>query len=191
MMKSKPMRPGRWAWLSIAVFAATAHAAGGHHAAPYRGQENRAIKALSAADVESLEEGRGWGLAKPAELNGYPGPLHVLELADDLQLTEEQTGHVELVFERMKRSAQAAGAAYLDAERALDDLFASDAATPELVERLAREAGHARAELQAVHLIAHLETRPLLTERQRHLYTRLRGYGGASTAHHGGHAQRQ
>ncbi len=47
-------------------------------------------KALSASDVQALDEGRGMGTAKPAELNGYPGPMHVLQLAAELELSREQ-----------------------------------------------------------------------------------------------------
>src|SRR5687767_11125254 len=51
---------------------------------PYVGQEDRAIKALDAKDVDGLLAGSGMGYAKAAELNGYPGPMHVLELAEKL-----------------------------------------------------------------------------------------------------------
>ena len=50
------------------------------HPLPYAGLEARAIKSLSAADVQELRRGGGWGLALPAELNGVPGPAHLLEL---------------------------------------------------------------------------------------------------------------
>ena len=49
---------------------------------PYTGQEARGIKALSQDDIEGLLSGAGTpfgGMAKPAELNGYPGPRHVLD----------------------------------------------------------------------------------------------------------------
>ena len=48
---------------------------------PYTGEEQRAIKALSEEEIKDLLEARGMGLAKAAELNSYPGPLHVLQLA--------------------------------------------------------------------------------------------------------------
>ena len=35
-------------------------------------------------------EGRGFGMAFAADQNGYPGPLHVLELKERLELTAEQ-----------------------------------------------------------------------------------------------------
>ena len=49
-------------------------------ASPYAGQESRRIKSLSEQDIAELRAGRGWGLAKAAELNGMPGPAHLLEL---------------------------------------------------------------------------------------------------------------
>lgn len=54
----------------------------------------RLVKALSDQQIADLRAGRGIGMALPAELNGYPGPLHVLELADALGLTPEQRGRM-------------------------------------------------------------------------------------------------
>ena len=51
---------------------------------PYAGEEAREIKALSTAETKSYLSGEGMGLAKAAELNGYPGPSHVLALGADL-----------------------------------------------------------------------------------------------------------
>ena len=42
---------------------------------PYAGQQTRAIKALSDDDIAALRAGEGMGMAKAAELNGYPGPV--------------------------------------------------------------------------------------------------------------------
>jgi hypothetical protein len=79
---------------AVLLLAATATASAGHHAparvGPYAGLEKRAIKALSDAQIADLRAGRGMGLALPAELNGYPGPVHVLELGDRLGLDAEQ-----------------------------------------------------------------------------------------------------
>ena len=69
---------------------------------PYAGQESRDIKALSAEDVQGYVSGKGMGLAKAAELNGYPGPSHVLGLATELALTPEQTQQTRVLFEQMQ-----------------------------------------------------------------------------------------
>src|ERR1700757_2891750 len=65
-------------------------AAWAQHMQPYAGQQKREIKALSEEDVAGYLGGAGMGYAKAAELNGYPGPMHVLELGDRLELTDEQ-----------------------------------------------------------------------------------------------------
>jgi hypothetical protein len=62
---------------------------------PYAGMQTRAIKALSDQQIADLRAGRGMGMALPAELNGYPGPAHVLELADKLELTPDQRASVQ------------------------------------------------------------------------------------------------
>lgn len=69
---------------------------------PYSGMEARRVKALSEGQIADLEAGRGMGLALAAELNGYPGPLHVLELAKALDLTDEQMSRTRKLLERMK-----------------------------------------------------------------------------------------
>jgi hypothetical protein len=40
----------------------------------YAGQQARTTKALSDEDIAALSNGEGKGMAKAAELNGYPGP---------------------------------------------------------------------------------------------------------------------
>src|SRR5712671_2878884 len=86
---------------------------------PYLGQEQRELKALSPQDVEQYLEGKGMGFAKAAELNHFPGPLHVIELADKLQLTPQQKTQSEKIYSAMQREARTLGAALVDKEREL------------------------------------------------------------------------
>jgi hypothetical protein len=155
---------------------------------PYAGQQTRSVTTLSAQDIAELQRGAGWGLAKPAELNGYPGPLHVLELADKLELTTDQRQRIERIFKRMQARARSAGERYVAAEAAIDHVFRSGAAHKggSLQTRL-RDAERLRTELRRVHLQAHVETTPLLTETQRLRYAELRGYGGIHPGHEHGH----
>ena len=154
---------------------------------PYAGQDQRAIASLSPADIDDLLAGRGWGFAKPAELNGYPGPTHLLELADELDLTEAQADAIEEVRLRMEADAQALGAAFVSAEAALDAAFASGEIDAARLTDLTEAAGRIEAELRARHLAAHLEVKPLLTRHQIVSYNRLRGY--ADGEHGGDHGQ--
>lgn len=175
--------------VGVALAALLAAPAASETAQPYAGFDARAISTLSAEDVAALEAGGGWGLALPAELNGVPGPAHVLEAAEALGLSDEQRAAVTAVFERMQAAAQEAGRAYIAAEAAVDALFRDGEATPESIAAATAEAGAALAALRTVHLAVHLETAPLLTRHQIHLYAQARGYGGGH-AHgrgHGGH----
>ena len=89
-------------------------------AQPYAGFQTRPIKALSAGELSDMSAGRGMGLALAAELNGYPGPLHVLELADQLGLTGEQRAAVKQQFDRMREEAIPIGQSLITAaQRAL------------------------------------------------------------------------
>jgi Spy/CpxP family protein refolding chaperone len=146
---------------------------------PYAGQEARDIKSLSSQDVADYLAGRGMGLAKPAELNGYPGPAHVKELADRLGLTPEQRAATDAVYAKMHDRAVPLGQRLVDEERALDALFAAHTVTPEsLHESLARIA-RLQGELREVHLSAHLQQLALLTPEQATRYAALRGYSGS------------
>jgi Spy/CpxP family protein refolding chaperone len=169
--------------LSLGSPAAAQHGSGGGPpAAPYAGQERRAVTSLSEQDIADLEAGRGWGLAKPAEINGFPGPLHVLELADALRLTPEQRTMVQKVYEAMKANAQNLGARYIAAEKALDAAFKAEAAAASLISERVGEAEKLRAQLRLTHLLAHVEVAPVLTPDQIQKYAELRGYTDA-TAH--------
>src|SRR5438477_5512744 len=97
---------------------------------PYAGMQARPVKALSDKDVADLRAGRGMGLALPAELNGYPGPSHVLEHADALGLTPDQRARTKSLFEAMKAEAVPVGERLIEQETNLDRLFASRQISP-------------------------------------------------------------
>ncbi len=152
------------------------HGAGA--AQPYAGLTSREIKALSNEDIDGLRNGSGMGMALAAELNGYPGPRHVLDFADTLALTELQHDQVARAFEDMKAKAQPLGEAVIMAERELDSLFASGTATQDLVFAGTAKVSKLQGELRATHLSYHLRMVEILTSKQIEEYNRLRGYGG-------------
>lgn len=162
--------------LAFAALLIAAPALAQHHATPYSGQQKREIRSFDAAQIEDVRAGRGMGLAKPAELNAYPGPQHVLELADALQLTPQQRAASEALIAPMRAEAKQHGAEWLAHERELDRLFESRAATPEAVQEVLDRAAAAQARVRAAHLNAHIAQRALLSEAQIATYVRLRGY---------------
>jgi hypothetical protein len=98
---------------------------------PYAGMQTRPIKALSEQQVADLGAGRGMGLALAAELNGYPGPSHVLELADKLELSAEQRASMQGLFDSMKAEAMPLGTKLIEQEAELDKQFATRTVTLE------------------------------------------------------------
>ena len=152
---------------------------------PYAGEQSRPIKALSDEDIAALTNGEGMGMAKAAELNGYPGPVHVLALAKELGLSESQLGQVTAIHDRMSAAAKPLGAQLIDRERALDQLFAKGDITPDHLTAETTAIGELEGRLRSVHLAAHLETRALLNPDQIAHYQTLRGYGdGAAPMRH-------
>jgi hypothetical protein len=151
---------------------------------PYSGLEQRAIKALSDQQIADLRAGRGMGLALAAELNGYPGPLHVIELGDQLGLDDAQRTKMRSLLEAMKRETIAIGDRLIEEERELDRAFLSKSITPESLEAITRRIGATQAALRAAHLKYHLATVETLTRHQVMRYAELRGYAAGHKPHH-------
>lgn len=156
------------------------------HRSPYAGRQEREIKALSAEDVQAYLEGRGMELALAGELNHYPGPLHVLELAGPLQLTEVQKAQTEKVRAAMLGEAKKLGRFVVEKEKELDGLFAGGKIDEGGLRTLVREIARWQGELRIAHLRSHLELKRILTPEQVKRYDELRGYEGAGVRHEGG-----
>jgi hypothetical protein len=88
---------------------------------------------VSAEGVRDLKEGSGMSLAKAAELNSHPGPLHVLELAGELGLSAAQRAATESLYAAMRAKAQVLGAKIVEAERDLDRAVAERRIDPKVI----------------------------------------------------------
>ena len=154
---------------------------------PYAGLEQREIKALSSGDIDDYRNGRGMSLALAAELNGYPGPRHVLDLSEPLGLTAEQRAQAQALFDGMQKEAVALGELIVEREAELDALFANSVPEADRVEALTASVGRLNGQLRFAHLQAHLAMRALLSPAQIEAYASLRGYRPeqAGTGHHG------
>ncbi|MGB0750036.1 MAG: Spy/CpxP family protein refolding chaperone [Magnetospiraceae bacterium] len=146
------------------------------HDTPYAGEQNRGIKTLSAQDVDDLTNGRGWGLAKAAELNGVPGPAHLLELSGDIPLTPEQVDQISALFDEMQANAIPLGERLVTLERQLNQAFATGKADEQQLKAMLDRIATTRSALRFVHLSAHLRTPEILTPAQIARYNQLRGY---------------
>lgn len=167
--------------------AALAFPIGSLAASPYAGQTSRSIKALSDQEVTDYLSGKGMGLAKAAELNGYPGPAHVLEFAAQLDLSPEQRLQTEAIFDRMQARAVATGRRLVDEERKLDELFASKAITPSLLYQELDSIAALQGQVREIHLKAHIEQKEVLSAAQTMKYWHLRGYADDNAGHQHAH----
>lgn len=159
----------------------------------YAGQEMREIKALSESHVAGLLAGKGMGYAKAAELNGYPGPRHVLDLAEELGITAKKRAETQELFNQMQSSAKDLGAELVAAERALDVLFRNRTIDQSSLSEVMTKIGRIEARLREVHLHAHLRQTQLLSTQQVADYMTLRGYdrGGHLHRHRNHHEGRR
>lgn len=165
------------AWTSaFALAPVPAGAQHAHTASHYAHARSAEVPSLSPDEVRELREGEGMGLARAAELNHFPGPKHLLDLAPDLGLGTAQVERIQAIFDKMKADAVVKGEAILTAELHLSDLFASGDPPTGMVRRMTGHIGTLRGDLQAVHLLAHIEAARELTAEQIEAYDRLRGY---------------
>lgn len=153
-----------------------------HQVQPYATLKERPIKALSAEDIAGLRAGRGMAMALPAELNRYPGPMHVLENESALGLTASQKAALEQQMAAMREAAISLGELIIARESALEGHFRSAAADAGTIDRLTSEIAVLYGQLRAVHLRTHLVTRATLTEPQLATYQTLRGYDGTGAS---------
>lgn len=167
------------AWFGVTVAAAS----------PYVGQLTSSVRGLSAQEVEDLRAGQGMGFARMAELNGHPGPLHLLELQTELALSADQIAQIKAIFDEMSGEAKPLGGEIVAAEEALSKAFAEGTITEEGLAEMTAAIAALYGQLRNVHLRAHLQVTPLLTAEQIAQYDALRGYtaGGGHEHHEGMH----
>jgi hypothetical protein len=134
-----------------------------------------------------LRAGRGMGLALAAELNGYPGPMHVLELADALDLSGRQRAKMQELFATMKAEAIPLGEKLIAQEAELDKAFADKTIAAATLAASTEAIGVTHGALRQAHLKYHLFTIEVLTPAQIQLYAELRGYKRGAQQPHGRH----
>lgn len=165
------------------LLSSCAMASAQHAHQPYAGQQQRDIKALSPDEIAGYLSGAGMGYAKAAELNGYPGPMHVLELADRLQLTDAQRSTVRSLMDSHKSEARAIGAKLVQSERDLEMLFRHGGVDRERLAASVEEVAKLQGEYRLSHLETHRQALALLTPKQAAEYAQLRGYGAEERRH--------
>ncbi len=167
--------------LALALSAFPAAAQEVHHDCPQMTGSNDANAAMNKSGVSDEQRtqylnGEGMGLAKPAELNHYPGPRHVLDIADKLGLSPGQLAATRALFDNVHTKAQTLGKQLLTREDELESLFREQHADADKVRQLTAEIANLQGQLRALHLTAHIRERALLTPEQVTKYDALRTY---------------
>jgi hypothetical protein len=134
------------------------------------------IKTLSKEQINSYLNGEGMGLAKPAELNHYPGPKHVLEFSNELKLTEDQINQTNRLIDEVKINAVSLGYQIIEKEKELDSLFVNNIVEEKTIRSLLLKLAELNGELRFVHINAHIKQEKILEHNQIELYDKLRGY---------------
>ncbi len=154
---------------------------------PYIGMETRDIKSLSQKQIADYLDGKGMGFSMVAELNSYPGARHVLDMAEQLQLSEKQIKKTNVIFQLMKIEAKKYGAALIEKEREIEYLFATKKIDAKKLNELTNGSAKIKAQIRLAHLNAHMSQQKILTEEQINKYDELRGYTVSQSQEHKHH----
>jgi hypothetical protein len=159
-------------------------------------REGTGIPALSETQATSYLEGNAMWQASVAELNHYPSPSRVLELAEPLGLTVIQRWSTTNLHEEARREAIRLGEELVALEHKLNRIFVWNQASPDNIEKIVLDIGTLRTQIRLTHLVASIRQKALLTEEQVRHYDELRGRGldsgktssrtGCNAAHHHG-----
>jgi Spy/CpxP family protein refolding chaperone len=163
-------------WVAVVVLLMVPCTLQAQEVPEHAGHHEAGSASLAEAEVAGLLSGAGMGQALAAELNGYPGPKHVVELASELELSPEQLTAAQHLEQETQAKSKALGREIVDLERALDGAFASGAIDEERLSKMVDEIGRLRAALRLNHLSAHLKMADMLSTEQRQRYSELRGY---------------
>ena len=121
------------------------------------------LSALSKEDLKGLRRGHGTpfgDMAKAAELNGFPGPRHVLDLKRN-GLTSKQVSEIEEIYRKMnllyiKVGAELVAKAFMDRE------FKEKRVNSKSLKKMIQSSAVKYSELRYIQLVAHLETAKIL-----------------------------
>jgi hypothetical protein len=158
-----------------------------HLRSPYAILPDTGATGLLPQEVESLTKGEGMALAMAAELNGYPGPRHLLDAAaaGQLELRPDQREVLLRLYDGMLAGAKAKGQEILRAEEELAMRFRHGHIDEAGLREILGQIGQLRAGLRLIHLRTHLEAGALLTPDQIARYKAVRGYDPGGTHQHG------
>jgi hypothetical protein len=140
-------------------------------------REGTGIPALSEAQTAGYLDGKAMWHASVAELNHYPSPRRVFELAEALELTEGQRRATTKLDEETRQEAIRLGRELVALEQKLNRIFVWNQATADNIAIIVIDIGTLQTQLRLTHLVASIRQKSLLTEEQVRRYDELQGRG--------------
>jgi Spy/CpxP family protein refolding chaperone len=134
------------------------------------------IPSLTYEEYMNYKMGKDPGMAKAADMNNYPGPMHVLNWEKELKLSVNQKSQIQSIYDIMKKKTAEMGDLIFKEEKKLNDLFASGKANEGSIIYYSNKIGLLQGELRNTYLQAHLKTQQMLTIDQVKKYRKLRNY---------------
>ncbi|MCU7933917.1 MAG: hypothetical protein KZQ99_03435 [Candidatus Thiodiazotropha sp. (ex Dulcina madagascariensis)] len=165
----------------ISIFSAVAIASTDSN---YSGLQANALKSLSNQEITGYLNGKGMGFSKVAELNHFPGPRHVIDLASELSLSKQQIHEANSIYQSMHLEAKKYGSEFVAKEREIEHLFLSQNVDSQNLKILVRESAELKGKIRLAHLKAHISQKQLLTRDQIRKYDEIRGYVGGQNQKH-------
>src|SRR5688572_28076959 len=134
----------------------------------------RRVKALSVQQIKEYLAWADMGYSKAAEIYDFPGPAHVLRLADEMALTAEQRTAAQDLLRQHKAQAREIGARFVDAECDLEMLFRLRKVQPAGLASAVRQLDRVESQYRLLHLETNRRMHALLSEKQVARYAELR-----------------
>jgi len=150
-------------------------------------QQASEIKSLSNNEVSGYLNGKGMGFSKVAELNSFPGPRHVLDLASELNLSKQQINKTSAIYHAMKAKAKDYGKQFIEKEKEIENVFSNNGVDLQKLALLTKESAEIKAHIRLSHLEAHISQQMVLSKKQIEKYDQLRGYSGTHSHTHKHH----
>ena len=102
--------------------------------------------------------------------------MHVLELARQLQLTDNQAAATRALMDAHKAEVRSLGVQLVEAERQLDAAFREKRLTEAEMRQRTESIAQLQGRLRASHLATHLKQTQILSATPVAQYNKLRGY---------------
>ena len=132
------------------------------------------LRAQTPSDRDELLKGQERGQEQFAEALGYPDPEHILAMEQTLGLTIVQKEKIKAILDDMTVRASDVGKTIIKIEDDLRAGFREGLATEKSITSDAQDIGRLRGKLRALHLIANLKTKRVLTDKQVEMYSTMK-----------------